>query len=106
MARDQRLMVLLTGLASLLVLVAGVAGFQESVAYAAPLLVVLLPLLAGRFLGEERITRLVVRARRRPRRAAALPVPTAWLRATRSVPRGGRLIARGLAVRPPPLLAG
>jgi len=105
-ARDQRLMVLLTGFASLLVLVAGLTGYEESLAYAAPLLVVLLPLLAGRFLGEERIARLVVRARRRSRRAAALPVPTAWLRAVRSVPRGGRLIPRGLAVRPPPLLAG
>ena len=106
MARDQRLMVLLTGFASVVVLVAGVAGFEESLAYAAPLLVLLLPLLAGRFLGEDRIARFVVRARRRSRRAAALPVPTAWLRAPRSVPRGGRLIARGLAVRPPPLLAG
>jgi hypothetical protein len=48
-------MVLPTGFVSLLVLVAGVAGFEESLAYAAPLLVVLLPLLAGRFLGEERI---------------------------------------------------
>jgi hypothetical protein len=99
-------MVILTGFASLLVLVAALSGFEDSLAYAGPLLVMLLPLLAGRFVGEDRIVRLAVRRSRRTRRPPVLVTPTAWLRGGPSVPRGGRLIARGLAVRPPPLLAG
>jgi hypothetical protein len=98
-------MVLLAGLTSLLIFVAAVCGLHESLAYAAPLLVVLLPLLAGRFVGEDRIVRLASR-RRRARRPAVLLAPTGWLRGGHRVARGGRLIARGLAVRPPPLLAG
>jgi hypothetical protein len=98
-------MVFLAGLASLLVFVAALTGLHETLAYAAPLLVVLLPLLAGRFLGEDSIVRLATRGRR-PRRRALAIAPTGWLRGGHPVPRGGRLIARGLAVRPPPLLAG
>jgi len=74
--------------------------------YSAPLLLLLLPLLAGRYVGEEGIARLAqaVRGRRRGR-APRLAAPTAALRAVRGVPRGGRLIAASLAVRPPPALA-
>jgi hypothetical protein len=104
-ARDQRLMVLLAAAASLVVLVGAVGGFQESLAHAAPLLLVLLPLLAGRFIGEDRIVRLAARACRRGRRPPVPAVPTGWLRRRRAVARGGRLIARGLAERPPPRLA-
>lgn len=99
-------MVTLTGLASGLLLLAGLGGLEETLAYAAPLLVLLLPLFAGRFVGEERIARLAGRRHSRARRPRPLALPVAWLRAASSVPRGGRLIARGLAVRPPPLLAG
>jgi hypothetical protein len=61
------------------------------------------PLLAGRYVGEERLEALrghVARPRRRvaPQRSRA-PRPVALL------PRGGRLIAEALAVRPPPGLA-
>ena len=63
----------------------------------------LLPLLAGRFVGEERIARAAARIRRarRPRPAVAV-APVTWLRGMTLIPRGGRLIARALAVRPPP----
>ena len=99
-------MVFLTGLASALVLAAALWGLTEPLAYAGPLLAMLLPLLAGRFVGEDRIARLAARTRRRARRPQVLVARPAWLRVAPSVPRGGRLIACGLAVRPPPLPAG
>ena len=51
--RDQRLMVISAGLAAALVLLGALAGFEELLAYAAPVLVLVLPLLAGRFVGES-----------------------------------------------------
>ena len=104
--RDQRLMVIFASMASLAMLLAAMAGHTEILAYAAPLLVLLLPLLAGRFVGEERIARAAARIRRarRPRPAVAAE-PVTWLRGMTLIPRGGRLIARALAVRPPPAAA-
>jgi hypothetical protein len=71
-----------------------------------PLLLVVLPLVCGRYPGEERIARLVRarRSRRRPRAAARTPRRSRP--ALRPVPRGGRLIACSLAVRPPPVVFG
>ncbi len=89
-------------LASVLVLLAGAAGHEEMVAYAAPLLVLALPLLAGRYFGEERIARLAGRLRR-PRRRLSAPVLPATRPVAALLPRGGRLIASALAKRPPPL---
>ena len=102
LAREQRLMTLSAGFAVLLTLVATLAGVEQLLAYASPLLVMLLPLLAGRFVGEERLARAAARARAvrpRPRRISA---PRAWLRGVSMFPRGGLLIARAIAVRPPP----
>ncbi len=66
----------------------------------APLALLLLTLLAGRYVGEERIARLGARMRRRARRPVARltprPSPSSGL------PRGGRLIAASLALRGPP----
>ena len=64
--RDQRLMVIFAGAACLATLLGALAGLTEVLAYAAPLLVLLLPLLAGRFVGEERIARAAARIRRAP----------------------------------------
>lgn len=102
--REQRLLVLLTGAVSALLLLAAVAGHAELLAYAAPAIVVALPLLVGRYVGEEAIARLRERGARRPRgrpATAAMPRP----RVVALVPRGGRLIASALAVRPPPATA-
>jgi hypothetical protein len=103
-ARDQRLLVAAAVATSALLLLATLAGHAELLAYAAPLFLVALPLLAGRYVGEERLDRMRSGfvARRGPPRAA--PVPAAR-RGAVLVPRGGRLIAEALAVRPPPLLA-
>jgi hypothetical protein len=101
--RDRQL---LFGLAGLTLALASLTlvGVHSDVLLAAPVLVFALPLLAGRYVGEEQLARLAaafVAARRRP--AAAL-VPTARP-ALHRLPRGGRLIAAALAVRPPPPLA-
>ena len=66
-------MVIFAGAACLATLLGALAGLTEVLAYAAPLLVLLLPLLAGRFVGEERIARAAARIRRarRPRPAVA-----------------------------------
>jgi hypothetical protein len=103
-SRDRKALLCAAVAASVLMLVAGVAGHEGLIAYAAPLLVLVLPLLAGRYLGEERLVRVVARARRsrRPRAAAARPTVR---RPGALVPRGGSLIASALAKRPPPLPA-
>lgn len=91
------------GLALTLVWVALLAltGAEHALLFLAPALLIAIPLLGGRYVGEELIARLVRRrGRRRPRpvralvarRAAAAPV----------APRGAALLALGLAVRPPP----
>jgi hypothetical protein len=78
-------------------------GSTDALLFLAPALLIAIPLLGGRYLGEEMIARFVAR-RGRPRRRsmaprrAAPPVPATWL------PRGTRLIAFGLAKRPPPAL--
>ncbi len=96
-------MAVFAGAACVAMLLGALAGLTEVLAYAAPLVVLLLPLLAGRFVGEERIARAAARIRRarRPRPALAA-APITWLRGMTLIPRGGRLLARALAVRPPP----
>ncbi len=103
-AREQRLLVVSALLSSAVLLVGATAGFEELLAFAAPVLVLALPLLTGHYLGEERI---VQAASRRPRRArlCSARVPWAWLRVVRTIVRGGRLIAESLAVRPPPAVS-
>lgn len=104
--RDQRLLVALAGVAGLWLIVAAALGASSSAFYFAPFAFLLVPLLMGRYLGEEPLARLRERVRgpvRRPRRNAARPACT---RAPRNVfPRGGRLLASHLAVRPPPAAA-
>ncbi len=94
----------LTLLSSLCLLAEAAGVLAPALLYAAPLLIVALPLIAGRYVGEDRIVRLAraARGRRRGERAPRLSIPLAVRRATRAVPRGGRLIAHSLAVRPPP----
>jgi hypothetical protein len=80
-------------------------GVEAAIAYLAPALLILLPLLSGRYPGDEALVRV---ATRRARRARPLP-PVAPPRRRGAVllPRGGRLVATALAGRgpPPPLPA-
>jgi hypothetical protein len=99
-SRDRNL---LLGLAALTLALAALTlgGVHGDVLLALPALLFALPLLAGRYVGEERLARFAaafVSARRRP---AASPPMTAR-RSPRALPRGGHLIAASLAVRPPP----
>ncbi len=101
-AREQRLLVWSTVVSSVLLLAGAAAGFEELLAFAAPVLVLALPLLAGRYLGEERIARAAGRMRAARSQPRSVAVPASRVRAARSMVRGGRLIAMSLAVRPPP----
>lgn len=68
---------------------------------AVPALALAFALLTGRYVGENQIAKLAsafVTGRRRP---SSTPIP-AVRRWSGRVPRGGRLIAASLAVRPPP----
>jgi hypothetical protein len=100
---DRRVLVALTLLSSLCLLAEAAGLLAPALLYAAPLLVVALPLIAGSYVGEERIVRFARAARRRGRgRAVRVVAPAGARRVLRIVPRGGRLIASSLAVRPPP----
>lgn len=106
--RDRQALVGLTVLASLCML-AEAGGLVapdvvgHALLYAAPLLLLALPLLAGRYLGEDRLARAAERIRARRRRPARRIDPAgAALRPLAELPRGGRLIASSLANRPPP----
>jgi hypothetical protein len=100
-ARDQRLLLVAAVTTSAALLLAALAGHAELIAYAAPLCVVALPLLAGRYLGEETLERLRGRAER-ARHYAAAPLLPGARRSMSAFPRGGRLIAQALAERAPP----
>jgi hypothetical protein len=75
-------------------------GSTDTLLFLAPALLIAIPLIAGRYVGEKLIARLVARRtkRRRPANASnpAQRQPAGWL------PRGTRLIAFSLAERPPP----
>lgn len=91
-------------LALTLVWVAALAltGSTEALLFLAPALLIAIPLLGGRYFGEELIVRLAAeRARPRRRGAARLVPPRGWVFAEPR-PRGARLIAFSLAKRPPP----
>jgi len=78
------------------------AGSTDVLLFLAPALLVVVPLVAGRYVGETLIARIAARrsgSRRRQSapRASAPPATAIWL------PRGTRLLAFSLAKRPPPV---
>jgi hypothetical protein len=98
--RDMRILLGLTALMVGLVVAQAVTGAE--VMMASPALVLALPLLAGRYVGEERLARLVARLDATVSRAART-LDDRLPRAPRAVlPRGGRLLAASLAERGPP----
>ena len=74
-------------------------GVDADVLIAAPALLLLLPLVAGRYVGEGGLSRLV---RELPRRRRPSPAPAVGRSRRHVVPRGGLLIAVALARRGPP----
>lgn len=92
--------VLGAGLAAL-VLTLAASGSDVAFAYLVPALVLMIPLVAGRYPGERQLARLyrpAAAARStRPERSMGRRLPIA-----RVLPRGGTLLASAIAVRPPP----
>jgi hypothetical protein len=87
-------------LLALVIVWAAARGLDVGALFLAPALLLALPLLLGRYVGEERLVALLRRAAgttRAPRRVGSARPP-----AKAFTPR--ELIARSLAVRPPPLL--
>jgi hypothetical protein len=98
--RDQHILFVLAGLSLAFAVLQSLTGLNPDVLLAAPALLLFLPLLAGRYVGEERLLRVAARSRAPRLRAVSSmrPVP----RAPRVLARGGRLIAAALAERAPP----
>jgi hypothetical protein len=100
--RDRQLLFALAGL-TLAIASLTLLGAHGDVLLSAPFVVFVVPLLVGRYLGEEQLARLAAAFVATPRRRAAALRPTAR-RVVQLLPRGGHLIATSLAVRPPPAL--
>ncbi len=101
--RSDRWMVLGLAAASCGVLLgeaSGVGGVW--LLHVAPLVLLAIPLVAGRYLGETRIERLARAFRPRKPRAARVSTAAIPFATPRLLPRGGGLIASSLSVRPPP----
>lgn len=98
---ERSLLLGLAAVAAVLAIAQAALGLGGDVMLLVPLLVLLVPLLAGRFPGEQVISRLAS-GRRSPSRRLPLALP-APRRHAPAFARGGLLIARGLAVRPPPV---
>ena len=98
--RDQHIMFGLAVLSVAFAAVQSLTGLNPDVLLAAPALLLFLPLLAGRYVGEDGLLRVAARWRAPRVRAVSSvrPVP----RAPRVLARGGRLIAVALAERAPP----
>jgi hypothetical protein len=83
------------------VAVLAATGSTDALLFLAPALLITIPILCGRYFGEELIAKLAARpARTRPR--AALVSPPAPLAPRTWLPRGAHLLAFSLAKRPPP----
>ncbi|QEC49534.1 hypothetical protein FSW04_19470 [Baekduia soli] len=77
---------------------------ETGLLYLAPALLMAVPLLLGRYVGERHIAALAGRPRPRARRRrAAAPLTPRGPR--RAMLRGGRLVGSSLAKRPPPAAA-
>lgn len=94
------LLAVVLGTVAVAVALDALTGSCAGLAHLLPFILVVVPLLAGRFPGEQRLARLAGLLPA-PRRRAMRTCPSA--RPARCcVPRGGCLIASFLAVRPPP----
>jgi hypothetical protein len=105
MALPRRRLVLLsfTLLVAALSVLAVLTGAETGLLYLAPALVLCVPLVLGRYVGEEQLAGLAGRsAPRTSRRPSRLRVPRSHVRVMQ---RGGRLVASSLAKRPPPMVA-
>jgi hypothetical protein len=70
----------------------------------APALLLLVPLMAGRYVGEVTLRRLAGRRAPEPRRSDAAAARVLW-RILGTTPHGGLVLGRRIAGRAPPLVA-
>ncbi|HEX3609437.1 MAG TPA: hypothetical protein VHU14_07205 [Solirubrobacterales bacterium] len=77
-------------------------GSTDVLLFLAPALLIAIPLLCGRYFGEELIAKLAARRDRKPPRTRFV-LPSAPVAPRTWRPRGRRLIAFSLAKRPPPI---
>jgi hypothetical protein len=98
--RDLRLLFVVCALPALWLVTKSFFDVSLGLLFLAPAVLLALPLIAGRYVGAERLIRAAGQRRPAARRSASvLPAPRPrW----RVPPRGGMLIAASLAVRPPP----
>ncbi len=82
-----------------------VLGVSDALIYLAPALLILLPLLSGRYPGDEVLVRAARRTRPRRRRPAVAEPRQRRTPVAHLLPRGGRLVGAALAGRAPPTLA-
>ncbi|HMJ35561.1 MAG TPA: hypothetical protein VK501_16755 [Baekduia sp.] len=101
-SRDLRPLLAVALLGIVVAAAESVTGLDTGLLLLSPALVLLLPLVAGRYLGEEQLERLVAR-RATPRRDRPVSAPLPRRRPRAVVVRGGRLLASALAERGPPL---
>jgi hypothetical protein len=103
---DRRIMLgigLLAVVVALTQTLAPLGGLETGLLYLAPALILALPLLAGRYVAEERVAKLAAGVMWLRRRRAANRLIARLPRASRVlVVRGGRLLASALAERGPP----
>lgn len=99
---EQRLLAALTLITCAVLALACFTAVGAELMFFLPLLVIALPLIGGRYWGEETLGRLRT-ARSRPARERRVrsPLPR---RRDQFFPRGARLMGSSLAVRPPPVL--
>jgi hypothetical protein len=80
-----------------------VLGVEAAFAYLAPAFLILLPLLGGRYPGDEALARAAARRARARRRTGAIAAPPRRRPRRALLPRGGRLVGAALAGRAPPV---
>jgi hypothetical protein len=77
-------------------------GSTDVFLFLAPALLIVAPLVAGRYVGERLIVRLAAKRTRRPRRRAPASAAPPSRPAALWLPRGSGLLAFSLDKRPPP----
>jgi hypothetical protein len=98
--RDKQIMLALAVVSVAFATLHSLTGVNPDILLALPALMLFVPLVAGRYFGEDRLARLAARSRAPRARAVSSLRPD--LRAPRVLARGGRLIAVALAERAPP----
>lgn len=104
--RDMTVLALVSLVTMLVALLETLGATHAGLLHLAPALVLLLPLVAGRYVGEDRLARLATNVRVPVvLRAPASVVPQLSRTARVLAARGARLLAASLAERGPPAVA-